>query len=148
MTQLEIPDPNELAADMPPGTAPTFGIVPQLPFEATPEHLVLSSEAHSHLSATVPAYTIGGHFSNARLGDGSVSVRTISPGEVHIHADVLTAEGPAVHLDADVRETWLNRAARGRDSASANVQVVSELIRLAQLPSQKTVKMRVDSRHP
>ena len=37
MTQYGDPDPNGLAAAVPPGEAPLFGFVPDAPFEAVPE---------------------------------------------------------------------------------------------------------------
>ena len=136
----------EVAGDVPPGVAPSFGDVPLTPFEHTPERLVLSSEAHSRLSVRASFATLSGPFHSEPLGNGVLTIQaTEQAGEVHVHADMNPDGGPHVHLDAHVRESWLARAARSEGGAAAPDQVVRELIRLSEIPSQSTVTIRVDS---
>lgn len=136
----------EGAGDLPPGVAPSFGDVPLTPFEHTPERLVLSSEAHSHLSVPASLATLSGPFHSEPLGNGVLTIQaTEQAGEVHVHADMSPDGGPSVHLDARVRESWLARAAHSEGGVTAPVQVVRELIRLSEIPSQSTVTIRVDS---
>ena len=137
---------SEVAGDVPPGVAPSFGEVPLTPFEHTPERIVLSSEAHSHLSVPASLAALSGPFHADPLGNGILTIQaTEQAGEVHVHADMSPDGGPSVHLDAHVRESWLARAARSEGDAAAPVQVVRELIRLSEIPSQSTVTIRVDS---
>jgi hypothetical protein len=138
--------PPEVADDLPRGGAPLFGTVPDVPFEHTPEHLVLSSEAHSRLSGNIVLGNLNGPFADEQLGRGVLVVRETSlPGQVHIHADLSTSFGPVVHLDADVRESWLDRAGFDREGVPAPARVVGELFRLAEIPRQSTVVIRVEA---
>ncbi len=138
--------PGDLDGDLPPGVAPSFGDVPAVPFEQTPERLVLSNVEHDHLSRSGPLAYLSGPFSAERLGVGYLSVRqTDHAGEVHVHADLSRSDGPAVHLDANVRETWLARAAQHGEGATPPVRVVGQLFRLAEIPSQSTVVVQFDS---
>ncbi len=137
---------SEVADDMPPGVAPSFGDVPVEPFEHTPERIVLSSEEHSHLLRSGPLAYLSGPFSAERFGVGYLSVlKTETAGEVRVHADLSRSEGPAIHLDAHVRETWVSRAADDGDGPSAAVRVVKELFRLAEIPHQSTVTVQTDA---
>jgi hypothetical protein len=125
-----------------PGVAPSFGDVPAQPFEHTPERIVLSRHEHTHL-AHQPLATLGGEFAHEQIGRGVLALtESGAPGEVHIRADVLTLEGPAIHLEADVRGSWVARTASGNWGEAANVQIVRELVRLAALPHQSTVRVR------
>ena len=136
----------EVSDDMPLGGAPLFGDVPSEPFEHTPEWLVLSNEEHSRLVGSGPLAYLSGPFSAERLGVGYLSVhQTEMVGEMHVHADLSRTDGPAVHLDARVRETWIARAANDGDGSSATVRVVKELFKLAEIPRQSTVTVQVDS---
>ena len=136
----------EVAGDLPPGVAPSFGDVPLTPFEHTPERIVLSSEAHSRLSVPTSLAMLSGPFQAEQLGRGILTIHaTDQAGEVHVHADVNPDGGPSLHLDANVRESWLARAARSEGGAAAQAQVVRELVRLSEIPSQSTVTIRVDS---
>jgi hypothetical protein len=133
------------AADLPPGVAPTFGYVPDAPFEHVPERLVLSSEAHSRLAPGKAFSRFNGAFTLDRVGTGTLSLhQTEAPGELHVHADVHTFGGPLVRLDARVRESWVLRQA-GEDDGPAGVHVLNELIRLAGIPRQSTVSVSVDA---
>lgn len=137
---------NGHADERPPDVAPSFGDVPILPFEHTPERLVLSSEAHSYLLAAPTLAGLDGEFAVERLGKGNLHIReTGAPGEVQIRADVLTLAGPAVHLDARVRHSWLMRTVESEDAAPANIRIVRELFRLAEIPHQSTVTVRIDA---
>ena len=138
MTQ-HVLDP-ETAADLPPGVAPSFGDVPLRPFEATPERLVLSSDEHSHLQPSTPINWLGGNFNHDRLGRGELRLyETTPPGAIHLGADVRQADGPAVHLDANVRESWVSRTVSSDDTAPVNVRIVRGLFTLAEIPGQSTV---------
>lgn len=135
----------ETAGDLPPGASPAFGELPDEPTELTPEHVVLSSEEHDRLIGSGPLAYLSGPFSAERFGVGYLSLfETDLAGEVHVHADLSRVEGPAVHLDADVRETWVSRAAIDGEGSSPAVRVVKELFRLADLPKQSTVTVQVD----
>ena len=137
---------SEGAANFPPGIAPSFGDVPLLPFEHTPERLVLSSEAHSHLVGHSPLASLGGAFSHDRFGTGNLLLsETGSAGDIDVHADLLNVPGPALHLQARVRESWLIRTVSLEDASPANVRVVNELFRLAEIPRQSTVTVRVEA---
>jgi hypothetical protein len=144
MTQFEIAEANRSAADVPPEAIPLFGAVPEEPFEASPEQLVLSLSEHTHLSATGGLLEFSGPFSASELGRGTFSVRLTGGGMAHVHADVVRDSGPAVHLDADVRESWVLRAASQAQGADAGQNVVHELLRLVQLPRQSTVRLSLD----
>ena len=136
----------EVADDMPPGVAPSFGAVPSGPFEHTPERLVLSSEEHTHLVGSGPLAYLSGPFSADRFGVGYLSLHeTETLGEVRVHADLSRTGSPAIHLDANVRETWVARAANDTDGGSAAVRVVEELFRLSEIPRQSTVTVQVDA---
>lgn len=136
----------EMADDMPPGVAPSFGDVPAEPFEHTPERLVLSSEEHTHLIGSGPLAYLSGPFSAERFGVGYLSLHeTETAGEVRVHADLSRTGSPAVHLDAQVREMWVARAANESSGPTATVRVVEELFRLAEIPRQSTVTVQVDS---
>ncbi|MEO8539846.1 MAG: hypothetical protein ABI577_08915 [bacterium] len=138
--------PTDMADDLPPGVAPSFGQVPSTPFEHTPEHLVLSSEAHSHLAGSPSLALLSGAFETDRLGRGNLTVsETDEAGQVHVHADLSLANGPRLHLDADVRESWLTRAAVADEEGPAGAVVVKELFRLAEIPRQSTVTISVDA---
>ncbi len=137
---------SEVADDMPPGVAPSFGDVPAGPFEHIPERLVLSSEEHTHLIGSGPLAYLSGPFSSDRFGVGYLSLHeTDTAGEVRVHADLSRSGSPAIHLDAHVRESWVSRAATDGEGASAAVRVVKELFRLAEIPRQSTVTVQVDS---
>ena len=130
MTQ-HVLDP-ETAADLPPGVAPSFGDVPLRPFEATPERLVLSSDEHSHLQPSTPINWLGGNFNHDRLGRGELRLyETTTPGEIHIEADVRQADGPSVHLDANVRESWVSRTVSSDDSGSGCTRAMRSSAALA-----------------
>jgi hypothetical protein len=128
-----------------PGVAPSFGDVPGEPFEHTPERLVLSSDEHTRLSAPALA-EFGGAFASEQLGRGTVSIsETGKPGEVHVAAKLSTGRED-LEIEADVRTTWLVRAAHTTGAEPANVQVLRALLRLAELPRQSTVRVRAASR--
>lgn len=144
MTQQDVLDPE--AADLPPGVAPSFGDVPLRPFEHTPERLVLSSEEHSHLQSPPPLKWLGGSFAHERLGRGDLRLyETETPGEIHIEADVHPADGSALRLDANVRESWVSRVVSEDDTSPLNVRIVSGLFKLAEIPGQSTVKVSIKS---
>jgi len=127
-----------------PGVAPSFGEVPDSPFEHTPERLVLSLSEHEHLAGLAFAETLEGTFESERLGSGTLLLRNgDSPGAIHLSADVLGPSGPAMRLDATVRESWLLRSVSGGAEETARVQVVRELVRLASLPHQSTVRVSI-----
>lgn len=129
-------------ANLGPGVAPSFGDVPGQPFEHTPERIVLSSEEHTRLS-TPQFEAFGGEFAHEHLGRGRVSLReTDEPGEVHILASVVKQDGPALEIEADVRVSWLSRAARSGAGEPPSVGIVRELVKLAGLPKQSTVRVR------
>ncbi len=137
---------SEVADDMPPGVAPSFGDLPDAPFEHTPERIVLSSEEHSHLVGSGPLAYLSGPFSSDRFGVGYLSLHeTETTGEVRVHADLSRTGSPAIHLDAQVRETWVARAANDGEDTSATVRAVKELFRLAEIPRQSTVTVQVDT---
>ena len=133
---------SEIAGDGPPDSAPVFGAVPDSPFENEPEHVVLSSDAHFRLSETNTLGMLSGEFASEALGTGRLVIREVAAGEVLVHADVLRDGSPYVHLDARVRESWLLRAAAA-DPAGAGASVVRALFRLAEIPHQSTVRVRV-----
>lgn len=125
-----------------PGIAPTFGDVPGSPFEHTPERIVLSSDEHTKLSARALA-ALGGEFTHEQLGRGLLSLReTDQPGQVHVEARVSKHGRPLLQIEADVRESWLSRAASAGEDESPSVLIVQELVRLAELPMQSTVRLR------
>ena len=131
-----------LAGGPPPDSIPIFGAVPEFPFEAAPERLVLSSEAHLRLAETNTLGELSGEFASEALGSGRLVVREVAAGEVLVQADVLRNGSPSVHLDARVRESWLVRAA-AVDPNAAGASVVRELFRLAEIPHQSTVRVSV-----
>ncbi len=139
MTQFDDAPESGGAADLPPGSAPAFGDVPATPFEPEPEHLVLSSDEHSHLSGPLSLTSLSGEFNDDSLGRGRLVVSTTGqPGEVHVHVSFHSG----YELDADVRESWLARAAAGGGSASLGARVAAELLRLSEIPHQSTVVVR------
>lgn len=129
--------PGAALLDAPPAT-PEFGAVPPAPFEPLPERLVLSSDEHSSLTGSAVAEFRGDFIGD--VGSGLLIVEPSDPGTVHIYAEVQRTGLPAVQLDATVRESWLTRAAAD-DKGPASV--VAELIRLAELPHQSTVRVKV-----
>jgi len=136
---------SEFSGELPPGAAPAFGNLPDSPFEHTPERLVLSSDEHAQLAGIAPLSRLGGRFETVGLGQGHLTlVATGSPGEVLVEANV-EGSGPAMHLSANVRESWLLRAAGGDEAPQATARVVGELVRLAGVPHQSTVSVRVDA---
>jgi len=74
MTQAHGSSSPEFAGELPPGSAPAFGMLPEFPFEHTPERLVLSSEEHSHLTGGPGLAELGGEFASERYGSGILSV--------------------------------------------------------------------------
>lgn len=143
MNKFEGSETNALAdTTPPPETPPIFGAVPEFPFEAAPERLVLSSEAHSRLSETGSFVDFNGEFASESLGNGRLVIREVASGEVRVQADVLRDGSPSVHLDARVRESWVVRAAAAHPT-SAGASVVRELFRLAEIPHQSTVRVSV-----
>lgn len=136
----------EFAGEVPPGSAPEFGIIPEAPFEHTPERLVLSSEEHSRLSGGPALSELGGQFASERYGHGNLSLKgTGAPGEVRVLADISGETGPVLHLDALVRESWLVRAVSGGEPMHAAARVVGGLMELAVIPRQSTVKVRIEA---
>lgn len=137
---------SEVASDLPPGAAPSFGDIPIEPTELSPDQLVLSSEEHSQRLGSGPLAYLSGPFSAERFGVGYLSVNsTGESGEMHVHADLSRTDGPAIHLDAHVRATWLTRAMHHGDGSSGTVRVARELFRLAEIPRQSTVTVQIDS---
>ncbi|MBK7330154.1 MAG: hypothetical protein IPI85_14045 [Dehalococcoidia bacterium] len=49
------------------------------------------------------------------------------------------ADSPSVHLDANVRESWVSRTVSSDDTAPVNVRIVRGLFTLAEIPGQSTV---------
>jgi len=146
MTQAHGSSSPEFAGELPPGSAPAFGMLPEFPFEHTPERLVLSSEEHSHLTGGPGLAELGGEFASERYGSGILSVSaTGAPGEVRVLADVSDGTGPVVHLDALVRESWLARAVDAGEPMHAAARVVGGLMELAVIPRQSTVKVRIEA---
>lgn len=132
--------------EIPAGAAPVFGDSPPDPL-ANHNLMILSSEAHQRLRGDEPA-TFEREFWLSQTGlQGRLEVAaTGTPGVVHLHADVCWSEsGDAsegmVHMDADVRESWLAQAAGPEQSAA---EVVKALARVAELPRQSTVQVTVD----
>ncbi len=135
----------ETAEEWPVEIARSFGNVPPRPFEHAPERVVLSSEAHSHLAGHTAVGLLSGPFAYERIGVGTLTIEeTDMPGQVHVHADVRTENGPIVHLDADVRKSWLNRTAETEAGPARTELIVSELLRLLEVPRQSTVTVSVD----
>ncbi len=62
-----------------------------------------------------------------------------TPGVVHVHADMAYALGGALHYDAVVRESWVERAGEDSVSSDARERIARELVALASLPRQSTV---------
>lgn len=145
MTVSDAASPTEAEIDMPVEVARSFGDVPASPFEYTPEQVVLSSEAHSRLAGQAHISQLSGPFSYERIGAGVLTVEeTGMPGQVHVRADVRTENGPIVHLDADVRKSWLDRATKNEDGLANAELIVNELLRMLELPRQSTVTVSVD----
>jgi hypothetical protein len=136
----------EFEAGMMPEIDEQFGMVPDSPFEHTPERIVLSSLEHSHLRGEASLDSLGGAFRHARFGPGSLKLqRTSAPGEVRLTADVAAQPGPSIHLDARVRESWLTRTVGELAGAEPAVHLVDELLRLAEIPGQSTVLVRIEA---
>jgi hypothetical protein len=129
-------------SNLAPGVAPSFGDVPSAPFEHLPERLVLSLTEHDQLNADRLPASWAADFSGEAFGSGSLLVEEADPGTVRVSADVLGARGPAIRLDATVRKTWLTRAVESGGGAPGTL-VVRELLELAQLPGQSTVRISV-----
>ncbi len=131
-------------SNLAPGVAPSFGDVPAFPFEHTPKRLVLSLSEHHQLEAAVRPEDFGGAFEHELFGAGTLLLkRADAPGEVHLSADVVIRQGPAMRLDATVRQSWVMRSVAGDDAAPPNVRIVRELVRVASLPHQSTVRVSV-----
>ena len=146
MTQAHGLGSLEFPGEVAHGSAPEFGAFPEAPFEHSPELLVLSAAGHSRLSGWPALSELGGEFASERYGHGSLSLRgTGAPGEVRVVADISGNTGPALHLDALVRESWLARAAGGCEPEQAAARVVGGLMELAVLPRQSTVKVRLEA---
>jgi|GEM_PF-4267321 len=129
------------ATELEPELAPAFGDVPEVPFEHTPERLVLSSEEHTHLAGPRLA-EFGGRFEHEQLGCGELFLaETADPGEVRVYASVERDDAPAFEVEANVRSTWLARVAAGEGEAPA-ARIVRELVRLAAVPGQTTVRIK------
>lgn len=140
MSQFEGSNAAIAVADLPPGAAPAFGDVPEAPFENEPEHLVLSSEAHQHLSGDLPFPALDGTFSHYSIGNGRLAVYpTALPGEVRLEAIIATPAGSVRRLRAKVRASWLSRIVAATTPATVAAEVVSELASLAAIPDQTTV---------
>lgn len=143
MTRFGTADSSTLTAGAsPPDTAPVFGAVPDFPFEAVPERLVLSSEAHFRLAEASSLEALTGEFASETLGAGRLVVREVAGGEVLVQADLLRHGLPSMHLDARVRQSWVVRAA-AVVPGSASASIAHELVRLAELPRQSTVRVRI-----
>lgn len=146
MTQLRKSSSEDAAADLPPGSAPSFGDVPGAPFENTPERIVLSSEEHAYRVSPASLASLGGEFAHEHLGRGHLKLKeTATPGEIHIQAELQPLEGPALHFDARVRGSWLARTLSADDSTPARVRVVRGLFGIAAIPSQSTVRVSVQA---
>lgn len=144
MTHLHESSARE-GTDLDPVIAPSFGDVPQQPFEHTPERLVLSSEEHTRLSSP-PLSAFAGEFAHEQIGRGRVSFHeTGEPGAVHVLASIVRRDALEVELEADVRAAWLVRTATREPAEPGNIQVVRELVRLAELPGQSTVRVRTNA---
>lgn len=127
--------------EMPPGSEPVFGDIPP---DATSwqNHLILSAEAHQRLADEEPV-TFEGVFHLRQPGLlGHLQVEpTGTPGLVHLKADVQWEPSGVVHFDADVRESWLEKAAGPERSAAAVLKALAEV---SELPRQNTVRVTVD----
>jgi len=135
----------DVQGDIPTGAAPSFGAEPPSSSEAGTERLVLTADAHHRLTLPSPLAAITGAFTDDPLGSGHLAIETTElPGVVHIHADVRSTRGPAFHIDANVRESWLLRLSGNAEAAPVRGQVVRELIELAALPRQSTVLVTVE----
>ncbi|MGE0598232.1 MAG: hypothetical protein AB7J35_00215 [Dehalococcoidia bacterium] len=143
MTLPDSLDADDLASDLPPGVSHLFGETMPGSHESSIAPRVLSHDEDTHLRLT-PFAGLAGEFNVADFGRGSLSLEeTAVPGEVHIEADMLTAGGPTIHIDARVRESWLSRTASAEGSSSSKARVVQGLFRLAEIPQQSTVKVIV-----
>lgn len=127
--------------EIPAGSEPVFGDSPGEP-GGWRNHLILSAEAHSRLADEEPV-TFDGRFSLRQPGlMGNLQVEpTQTPGLVHLHADVQWEPSGVVHFDADVRESWLEKAAGPDRSAAAVLKALAEV---SELPHQNTVRVTVD----
>lgn len=144
MMSSEVENPTA-SVEWPVEVAGSFGNVPTGPFEYTPAQLVLSSEAHNRLASDTAVALMGGPFAYERVGAGEVTIaETDLPGQVHIHADVRTESGPVVHLDADVRRSWVDRTTETDEGLPRAELIVNELLRLLEIPRQSTVTVSVD----
>ena len=130
-------------SNLAPGVAPSFGEVPAAPFEASPERIVLSLTEHDHLAPGNLPGTWRAEFSGEPFGSGTLLVQDAERGAVHVSADMVGDRGPAVRLDATVRRSWLDRTIEGDKTAQATARVVRELLELAGLPGQSTVRVSV-----
>ncbi|MGE3076922.1 MAG: hypothetical protein AB7N24_16975 [Dehalococcoidia bacterium] len=143
MTLPDSLDADDLASDLPPGVSHLFGETAPGTHESSIAPRVLSHDEDSHLRLT-PFAGLAGEFNVADFGTGRLSLEETSiPGEVHIEADMLTAGGPTIHIDAHVRKSWLSRTAASGDSTQEKARVVQGLFRLAEIPQQSTVKVVV-----
>ena len=127
--------------EMPPGSEPVFGDTPG-ESGGWQNHLILSAEAHSHL-ADDESIAFEREFSLRQPGLlGHLQMEpTATPGMVHLRADVQWEASGLVHFDADVRESWVEKAAGPERSAAA---VLKALAAVAELPHQNTVRVTVD----
>ncbi|MBA4182005.1 MAG: hypothetical protein C0506_15555 [Anaerolinea sp.] len=127
--------------EIPPGAEPVFGDSPG-ELAAWRNELILSAEAHSRLADDEPV-TFDGKFSLRQPGlMGHVQVEpTETPGLVHLRAEVQWEPSGVVHFDADVRESWLEKAAGPERSAAAVLKALAEV---SELPRQNTVRVTVD----
>lgn len=127
--------------EIPAGAEPAFGDLPPEGI-AWQNHLVLSAEAHSRLADDEPV-AFEPEFSLRHPGlMGHLHVEpTQTPGLVHLRADVQWEPSGVVHFDADVRESWLEKAAGPEHSAAAVLKALAEV---SELPRQNTVRVTVD----
>ena len=139
MSSVMHPIELESTADLPPGAAPSFGdaeggTVPE------PAPLVMSESAHRFASAAGPLPGLNGRFHlDDPVIDGQLSVEASdTPGMVRVHADLAYARGGSLHFDAEVRQSWILRAA-AKGQGHARAQVARALADLAGLPHQSTV---------
>lgn len=126
-------------ADLPPGTAPTFG-------EAEPHSLwmgspvILSALAERRESRDHRALLSGTFAMDDIPATGILKILASAvPGVVHIDADIAFDLGGTIHYEADVRETWVTRTTNSGDNGPATI--VRALADIANLPRQSTVKV-------
>lgn len=127
------------SADLPPGTAPTFGESDSNPFAAA-SPVILSAlaelrESRGHLTVADGAFAMDDIPATGILKILASRV----PGVVHIDADIAFHLGGSLHYEADVRETWVTRTSAAAGNGPATI--VKALADIANLPRQSTVKV-------